>query len=229
MTEETREYLSALMDGELERDACRFLLRRVETNEDLADNWSNFHLARQCLRKESSLLLINPDFVRGVMQRIEIEVAEAAPSPRAASINRLSWLRWAGGGAIAASVAVFALMISRPQEQQITPLVSQSVSSAVTAEEKPVTTPAPVISIQPHSATITPPVMPASATYVKDAQSTPFTNPRAEAYLIRYYEAASAVNRSEFLSPGSPAVILNQPSASPLAASSAQSETSDKK
>ncbi|WP_213950157.1 sigma-E factor negative regulatory protein [Luteibacter sp. dw_328] len=110
MSEANREILSAGMDGELSREEIRFLLRRLEADQGLADVWSRYHAGRDGLRREA-LPPVSHDFVDRVMAAIEAEasapaVADAAPRRR--------WLHWSAGGAIAASVAVAALMLSQP-------------------------------------------------------------------------------------------------------------------
>ncbi|SKB61208.1 sigma-E factor negative regulatory protein [Luteibacter sp. 22Crub2.1] len=107
MSEANREILSAGMDGELSREEIRFLLRRIEADAGLADVWSRYHAGRDGLRGEDRSS-VSPDFASRVMAAIDAEsvVVSAAPRRR--------WLHWSAGGAIAASVAVAALMLSQP-------------------------------------------------------------------------------------------------------------------
>jgi sigma-E factor negative regulatory protein RseA len=108
MSEANREILSAGMDGELSREEIRFLLRRLEADSGLADVWSRYHAGRDGLRREA-LPPLSKDFSSRVMAAIDAEavvVTAAAPRRR--------WLHWSAGGAIAASVAVAALMLSQP-------------------------------------------------------------------------------------------------------------------
>ena len=105
------EQLSALMDGELSRDETRFLMRRLDADTQLAKTWSNYQLASDVLKKRFATPM-RADFAASVMQAIDIE----KPA-------RSGLLRWAGGGAIAAAVAVFALTSTQrledvaPQQQ----------------------------------------------------------------------------------------------------------------
>src|SRR4051794_35921259 len=108
MSEANREVLSAGMDGELSREEVRFLLRRLEADAGLADVWGRYHAGRDGLRAEGTPFA-SADFAARVMAAIEADVAVvgvAAPRRR--------WLHWSAGGAIAASVAVAALMLSQP-------------------------------------------------------------------------------------------------------------------
>lgn len=110
MSEANREILSAGMDGELSREEIRFLLRRLEADPGLADVWSRYHAGRDGLRHEATPL-VSHDFVDRVMAAIE---AESDVSVVAGVAPRRRWLHWSAGGAIAASVAVAALMLSQP-------------------------------------------------------------------------------------------------------------------
>jgi sigma-E factor negative regulatory protein RseA len=110
MSEANREILSAGMDGELSREEIRFLLRRVEADQGLADVWSRYHAGRDGLRHEA-MPPVSRDFVDRVMAAIEAE-ANVSVVPGVAPRRR--WLHWSAGGAIAASVAVAALMLSQP-------------------------------------------------------------------------------------------------------------------
>ncbi|MDF4003372.1 sigma-E factor negative regulatory protein [Luteibacter sp. PPL552] len=110
MSEAQRESISAGMDGELSREEIRFLLRRMASDADLPDAWSRYHVARDGVRGEV-LAPVSRDFASRVMAAIEAE-AEQAAVPVAAPRRR--WLHWSAGGAIAASVAVAALMLSQP-------------------------------------------------------------------------------------------------------------------
>ncbi|UPG84229.1 sigma-E factor negative regulatory protein [Luteibacter aegosomatis] len=108
MSEANREFLSAGMDGELSREEIRFLLRRLEADQGLSEAWSRYHLGRDGLRGQT-VPPVSRDFASRVMAAIEAEVATAP-----AGAPRRRWLQWSAGGAIAASVAVAALMLSQP-------------------------------------------------------------------------------------------------------------------
>ncbi len=108
MNQDARESLSAGMDGELPIEQLRFLLRRLDHDTSLRQAWSGYHLARDGLRQEVSLLA-SSGFAAKVMLAIEQDVQADQPTSR-----RHHWLRWSGGGVIAASVAAAALMISQP-------------------------------------------------------------------------------------------------------------------
>ena len=105
------EQLSALVDGELSQDQVRFLLRSIEAEsrfaQDAARRWSSYHVISATLRREFVALPLREDFSVSVLNKLDA----TAPTPRTYAA-----LRWLGGGAIAASVAVVALVVSRPAD-----------------------------------------------------------------------------------------------------------------
>lgn len=106
MNETAHEQLSALMDGELPRDELRFLLRGLDGDAGLVRRWSRFHVARAVLQRQYVPAATADDrFAAAVMLRLE-------PAPVRRRVGRIG--RWAGGGAIAAAVAVVALVATRP-------------------------------------------------------------------------------------------------------------------
>lgn len=106
MSEANMENLSAAVDGELSREELRFLLRRLDHDDSLRQIWARYHVAGDGLRRQLPTLA-SDNFASRVMAVIEGEQA-AAKAPKR------DWLRLSLGGAIAASVAVAALMVSQP-------------------------------------------------------------------------------------------------------------------
>jgi len=103
----TRLQLSALIDGELPLDEARFLLRRLEHDIELRDCWDRWQLCGDVLRGRV-----------GVQAREDLAVriagavaAEPMVSRDPAASHR--WLRWGSGAALAASVAMIALFLTR--------------------------------------------------------------------------------------------------------------------
>jgi sigma-E factor negative regulatory protein RseA len=105
MSEANMENLSAAMDGQLSREELRFLLRRLDHDASLQQTWARYHVVGDSLRRQLPILA-STGFATRVMEAIEGEQAAKAP--------KRDWLRLSLGGAIAASVAVGALMVSQP-------------------------------------------------------------------------------------------------------------------
>lgn len=126
-----RQQLSALMDGELSPDEARFLLRRLQHDEELATTWDRWQLCGDVLRGQAQAPA-PADFAARVAQAIAAEPhVAAANAPVAASRGRL--LRW-GGGALAASVAFVALFMARQSVPQDEPVAVPAVAATAPAQ-----------------------------------------------------------------------------------------------
>jgi len=101
MTEANREQISCLIDGELERTGCDFLVRRLTNDEELSGHWQRYHVIRACMQREFRGSL---DLADRVSSALDTEPA-MINTPRTRR-----WLKPAAGMAIAASVAVMALV-----------------------------------------------------------------------------------------------------------------------
>lgn len=98
-----REQLSALVDGELPSDQARFLIRRLEHDEELAGCHERWQLVGDALRGQ--LGAVAPvDFSARVSAALD-QAAVPAVAPR-----RRGSRYWLGGGALAAALAVMALV-----------------------------------------------------------------------------------------------------------------------
>lgn len=106
---DTREQLSAMMDGELDRDTVRFLLRRCEGERALVDCWQRWHVAGELLRGQAAVP-VRIDLVRSV----SLALAQEHGPAQSTSGFRRNALRWGGGFAVAASVALAALIVVQP-------------------------------------------------------------------------------------------------------------------
>jgi len=135
MAESLGEQLSALMDGELAHDQVRFLLRGVEAQPDLFRRWSNYHLVSATLKREYVAFALPVNFAQGVIARLDADVAVSAVRPS----RRVGFgvLRWVGGGAIAAAVAVAALTVSRPVGQVDSPAVAVAEQAPAHSSSQP--------------------------------------------------------------------------------------------
>ena len=105
-----RQQLSALMDGDLAPDAARFLLRRLQHDDELKASWERWQLCGDVLRGRAQAPAPS-----GFAERVGAAIAaESRPAGQPAATPRRALARW-GGGALAASVAVLALFLGRPQ------------------------------------------------------------------------------------------------------------------
>lgn len=113
-----RQQLSALVDGALAPDEARFLLRRLEHDQDLADGYERWQLYGQAMRGELGRLAA-PDFAG----RVAVALGEAPLQAGGTDAGtRRGWVRWGGGGAaLAASVAVVALFMGQAQDPALQP------------------------------------------------------------------------------------------------------------
>jgi len=108
MSKETREHLSCLVDGEINRETGRFLIRRLGADEELRATWTRYHLVRDCLRHQDGGIA-EEDLCARVSQALENE----APGKHSWRLGT-GWLKPAAGLAIAASVALMAVVTVGP-------------------------------------------------------------------------------------------------------------------
>lgn len=123
---ELGEQLSALMDGELDDERSRFLLRRLARDPALRAAWERWQLVSGSLKGRLSLQ-VDAGFLSRIHEGIDagrhagdarvdpVDVDTSVDAPRRGGQG---WLRWVAGGAVAASVAVVALMATGPTPQQ---------------------------------------------------------------------------------------------------------------
>lgn len=115
MSEETRESLSALIDGEVAMDQAAQLIDRVVEDPSLRAAWRRYHLVSDVLHNTLSDLGAN-DLQERVRQSID---AEAITFPRHRELP--SFIKPVAGLALAASVAVVAIIGFRNMEQEVVP------------------------------------------------------------------------------------------------------------
>jgi len=138
----SREQLSALMDDALPADETRFLLRRLQHDAPLADCWERWRLAGEVMRGLAPAQRLPADFAVRVGAALHGTAPQAALPRRAA---QPAWMRWGGGAAMAASLAVAALVLQRPAVDAAT--VAPAVLATTTADG-----PAPMQSVLGGSA-----------------------------------------------------------------------------
>jgi sigma-E factor negative regulatory protein RseA len=156
MSDANMENLSAAMDGELSKEELRFLLRRLDHDTSLLHVWTRYHVAADGLRHQLPAMA-SSGFATRVMQLIEDEQTASQAAP-----PRRDWLRLSVGGAIAASVAVAALMVSQPTAPDsrhparfaATGTVSQPAANAVAVAQRSTSSALSAVppSLSPYSA-----------------------------------------------------------------------------
>ncbi|MGH8084185.1 MAG: RseA family anti-sigma factor [Lysobacter sp.] len=128
-----RETLSALFDGELDGDAARFAVKRLDHDPQWRDACGRWQLAGDALRGHATAVAPT-----GFADRVSVALADegaaamstiGATAARAATPMRRSWI---GGAALAASVALAALFVTRPFSPEVIPTsrVPQVVTGA---------------------------------------------------------------------------------------------------
>jgi sigma-E factor negative regulatory protein RseA len=108
MSKETREHLSCLVDGEINRETGRFLIRRLGTDEELRATWTRYHLVRDCLRHQDGGIA-----EEDLCARVNLALENQTPLTPSRRLGT-SWLKPAAGLAIAASVALMAIVTVGP-------------------------------------------------------------------------------------------------------------------
>jgi len=106
MSDRSHEKISVLMDGEMDSNAIRFLIKRMISDPSLGQTWNRYHLIRGCLQKSpDEPLMVN--VADQVLARLGVrEYGQPEPSSRA---HR--WLKPVAGMGIAASVALTAVLL----------------------------------------------------------------------------------------------------------------------
>ena len=132
MTDQIREQLSALLDGELPRDEIGLLMRRLDRDPELRRSFGTYALIGETLRAPGGRVA-SQSFAARVSAAIEApQPAAAAATPTsAASSNVVFWKRPAVRTALAAGVATAAVFVFRP-DQEVQPQLA-SVQPAATS------------------------------------------------------------------------------------------------
>ena len=221
MNEQIHEQLSALMDGELERDETRFLLKRLATDHELPLRWTRYHIVRQTLRRQD-VATLPVDFADLVMRRID---GEAVVGSRGGA----AWLRWGAGGAIAASVAVAALVLTRPALEQGAgagvPATRTASLQSAPINVAPVAATSSLSDFRPPLLAPNQPVETAPVSFGSDLSQPLASDPRMQTYFSRHYQSVGGAGQSAFV----PYVLLGSPQRDVSAAQPAQQAARQKR
>ncbi len=112
MTDRIREQMSALLDGELPQDEVGLLVRRLERDEQLRRAFGNYVLAGETLRSPGGALA-SAGFAARVSAAIDSGVAGPATVQGESPAER-HWSRPFAATAVAASAALFAVLLMKP-------------------------------------------------------------------------------------------------------------------
>lgn len=126
-----RQQLSTMLDGELSQDQARFLRRRLEHDAELSGCFERWQVCGDVLRGRQ-VSLLPPDFADRIARGIAAGDVVIAP---VTSAKRPRFLRWGGGAALAASVALVALFVGRPgssfeDAEDVLPMVADAAPIA---------------------------------------------------------------------------------------------------
>ena len=176
MNSDSKEHLSSLMDGEITRDAGRFLLRRLAADDSLRATWARYHMIRDSLRHP------NGGFAKlDLTQRVSLALS-SEPSPDTGAFPWLhGWLRPVAGVAIAASVALIAVVTVASRPGDTGPAVVEA-RAVETAAAEPFTS--------PNLGSLIPVSQPVNLSGAINQD-----NRRMNAYLLRHYQAAGETGR----------------------------------
>lgn len=172
-----REPVSALVDGELDADGAKFLLRRLADDEEMHRHWQRCHLVRACLQHEFEGPVSLVGRVQGAL------ATERAPE-QASRLNTL--MRFGLGGAIAASVAIFAVT-------GLDHRLSQQGSNAASSQPQPEFVSQPTLLDRQFSAEAVPAGFGASASDESSHDTRGAVDQqRINRYMIRHSQAAGS-------------------------------------
>ena len=128
MTDQIREQISALLDGELAKDELGLLVRRMERDAELRHAFGNYVLIGEVLRAPGSVTAS-----RGFAARVEAALDETPARVEAVDPLRrprqLRWARPAIASAVAAGVAVAGVLLVRLNSPVDEPVADATVRS----------------------------------------------------------------------------------------------------
>lgn len=193
MSKETREFISCLMDGEIDQESSRFLMRRLATDDEMQATWSRYHLVRDCLRfQEGTMADI------GLTSRVSVALEqETTVQRRWTGASR--WLKPVSGAAVAASVALMAIVAVGPASDEMQSGVPVEMASSVVGDS--FTSPQGVLSRGPKSS---------EASLMGQSQSRE-ERQRMNSYLLRHYQAAGS-NGSHGVVTAAPIILISSQS-----------------
>jgi sigma-E factor negative regulatory protein RseA len=117
MTDQIREQISALLDGELAQGETSLLVRRMERDSELRRVFASYVIAGEVLRSPGGLVA-SRGFAAKVSAALEDDPAVQTPVPSRAERVPLRWRRSLAGAAVAAGAALAAVLLVRPEAER---------------------------------------------------------------------------------------------------------------
>jgi len=167
MTDQIREQISALLDGELASGEISLLVRRMERDAELRRAFGHYVLAGESLRAPGALLA-SPGFAARVGAALDDGPVEVAVAPTADARSPRRWARPLAGVAVAAGAALAAVLLVPAGERSGNRLAGSGMGS-----------------VQVNA-----PILPAGG-----ASPTPAQNQRLAGYLVAHGQYASPIGR----------------------------------
>jgi negative regulator of sigma E activity len=130
MTNQIREQMSALLDGELPPDEVGLLVRRLERDAGLRKAFGNYVLAGESLRAPGAIMA-SPGFAARVAAAIDDGVVPVAVPQAVHGREPLRWRRPLAATALAASAALAAVLLVRPGVDQGARLAANGSDAAM--------------------------------------------------------------------------------------------------
>jgi sigma-E factor negative regulatory protein RseA len=131
MKEQIREQMSALLDGELAASEVGLLVRRMERDDELKRAFSSYVLAGEALRSPGGVLAS-----AGFAARVSAAIDSGAPLPAAQPAPERGSLRWKRplvATAVAASAALAAVLLVRPEGEDTRLFAERAAAPAQTS------------------------------------------------------------------------------------------------
>ena len=112
MSDKSNEQISNLMDGELEINASKFLLKRMAADKSLSEKWESYHLIKSCLQRQAGEPLVI-DVAAKVCQELSQQYDDNSQTFESdgKQSNLHKWLKPVLGMGIAASVAFMSVFL----------------------------------------------------------------------------------------------------------------------
>ena len=144
LSEELRESVSALIDGELSATESTFLLKRMGHDQQLHAQWQRYQCIGEALRGQASAFDADAFSAKLLAQIADQSLQHQAPEGKNRALAKRQLLRWLGGAAIAASVSWTALLMTQ----------SETSSNPTLAQSQPLTLASPAVGVHTVSGRI---------------------------------------------------------------------------